>query len=152
LSNVAKTHQFGFGLSYTTFAYTNLSTSFLPGVPMDLLPPYAPLIQGGNPTLFDVIATVDCVVTNTGTFPVAAAEVTQLYIGIPNGLPKQLRGFSKQSMDAGKSVVMEFDLTRRDMSTWDVYQQEWVLQRGEYNVYVGASVLDIRLEGSLIIR
>jgi beta-glucosidase len=119
---------------------------------MDLLPPYAPLLQGGKPTLFDVIASVSCVVTNTGNFPVGAAEVAQLYIGIPNGLPKQLRGFSKQSMDAGKSVVMEFDLTRRDLSTWDVVQQEWVLQRGEYAVYVGASVLDIRLEGSLIIK
>lgn len=116
-----------------------------------MLPPFAPLVQGGNPTLFDVIATVSCVVINTGTFPIAAAEVAQLYIGIPNGLPKQLRGFSKQSMAVGKSVVMEFDLTRRDLSTWDVVQQEWVLQRGEYEVYVGASVLDIRLEGSLTI-
>jgi len=53
--------------------------------------------------------------------------------------------------DLGKSVVMEFDLTRR-VSVWDVMSQEWVLRRGAYRIMVGASVLDIRLEGELVIQ
>jgi len=96
-----------------------------------------------------VIVSVSCTVTNTGTYPVAAAEIAQLYLGIPNGPEKVLRGFSKQAMSAGERVTMEFDLTRRDLSMWDTESQEWVLQRGEYEVYVGASVSDIRLTGTL---
>jgi len=52
-------------------------------------------------------------------------------------------------MSAGESVTMEFDLTRRDLSMWDTESQEWVLQRGSYEVYVGASVSDVRLTGTL---
>ena len=96
-----------------------------------------------------MIVSVSCTVTNTGTYPVAAAEIAQLYLGIPNGPEKVLRGFSKQAMSAGERVTMEFDLTRRDLSMWDTESQEWVLQRGEYEVYVGASVSDIRLTGTL---
>lgn len=148
--------QFGYGLTYTTFSYSNLTTTLRPSVPTPLTPPSAPTTQGGNPTLFDVIATVSCTVTNTGTY--LAAEVAQLYIGVPTGSDgeeqpeKVLRGFSKQSMDPGNSVTMEFNLTRRDLSVWDVVSQEWVLRRGEYRVMVGASVLDIRLEGTLTIQ
>lgn len=81
-----------------------------------------------------------------------ADEVAQLYIGIPNAPAKQLRGFGKQDLEPGQTVPMHFELTRRDLSVWDVVQQQWVLPSGTYAICVGASVLDIRLTGSLKIK
>jgi hypothetical protein len=59
-----------------------------------------------------------------------------------------LRGFEKQLLLAGERAVFEFALTRRDISTWNVVEQQWELQRGTYQVHVGKSVLDIHLTGS----
>ena len=46
---------------------------------------------------------------------------------------------------------MQFHLTRRDLSQWDVVTQQWVLVEGEYGVMVGKSVLDIQLTGNMTI-
>lgn len=145
--NITPRFEFGYGLTYTTFDYSGLQTALLTNVSTAYSAPNGTVQEGGLPSLWDVIATVDCTVTNTGS--VSAAEVAQLYIGIPGSPPKQLRGYSKQGIDPGVSVDFHFDLTRRDLSTWDVASQAWVLQRGSYPVYVGKSVLDIQLTGSL---
>ena len=81
----------------------------------------------------------------------AAAEVAQLYLGIPNSPIKQLRGFDKPVIGAGAAVTVTFELTRRDFSIWDTDNQSWVVQSGDYNVYVGASSRDIRLTGTVTI-
>lgn len=112
------------------------------------LPP-APSEQGGNPNLFTTIAQIECMVTNTGS--VEGAEVAQVYVGIPNSPPKQLRGFEKKSLNPGESDTFKFSLARRDLSIWSTTEQEWLLQRGSYPIYVGASVLDIKLQGVLTI-
>lgn len=78
-------------------------------------------------------------------------EVPQLYIGIPGGPAKQLRGFDKINLKANQTKSVTIHLTRRDLSTWSVVEQQWVLQSGSYGVYVGASVLDVRLHGVLAI-
>lgn len=111
--------------------------------------PSAPSAQGGNPNLFTTVAKISCSITKTG--PVAGAEVAQLYIGIPNSPPKQLRGFEKKLLVPGASKTFDFELTRRDLSIWSTTEQEWVLQKGTYQIYVGASVLDIKLQGVLTI-
>ncbi|CAD0011106.1 unnamed protein product [Aureobasidium pullulans] len=104
--------------------------------------------EGGTTSLYDIVATVSIAVKNTGN--VAAAEVAQLYLGIPgSGVPKVLRGFEKQLIQPGASVTMTFSLRRRDMSIWDVVRQQWVLPSGAYNIMVGKSVLDIQLQGTL---
>ena len=82
---------------------------------------------------------------------VDGAEVAQLYVGIPGGPVRQLRGFSKVDVEPGKSVNLNFDLTRRDLSIWDVVAQKWQLQKGDYKVYVGGSSRNLPLEGSLTI-
>jgi beta-glucosidase len=103
----------------------------------DLMP------EGGLPALWDVLFHVSVMVQNSGKR--GGAEVTQLYIGIPNGPLKQLRGFDKRHLAAGESQEFSFELTRRDLSTWE--DDGWVLQRGSYHVYVGKSVLDVQLSG-----
>jgi beta-glucosidase len=140
--------EFGFGLTYTTFAYSDLDISFVQGASTCYLPPDPTnIIQGGISSLWETVATVTATVTNTGK--VGAAEVAQLYIGIPNGPVRQLRGFDKVFIEPGQSVTVNFPLMRRDLSEWDVVAQSWVLQSGSYGVWVGASSRILPLSGSL---
>lgn len=147
--NITPRYEFGFGLSYTTFSYSDLEIELLPGVSTSELPPASPILEGGIASLWDVIAQVHATVSNTGS--VDAAEVAQLYVGIPGGPVKQLRGFAKVDVPAGSNVTVEFDLLRRDLSEWDVVQQSWVLQQGSYPIYVGSSSRDLPLTGTLTI-
>ncbi|KAL4795363.1 glycosyl hydrolase family 3 N terminal domain-containing protein [Aspergillus venezuelensis] len=140
-------YEFGFGLSYTSFEFSDLEISSnisSPGIypeAIDVIPP------GGNPALFETLVTVSASVTNTG--PVEGKEVAQLYLGIPGGPVRQLRGFEKISLEAGETKSVSFALNRRDLSTWDVEKQEWALERGEYTVFVGGSSRDLPLEGTV---
>ncbi|KAH8199034.1 hypothetical protein TruAng_006820 [Truncatella angustata] len=130
-------YEFGFGLSYTTFEYSALA--------IDSTKLNAVTQPGGD--LWDIVTEVNIAVTNTG--PVAGAEVAQLYIAIPNSPPKQLRGFEKTHLSPGDSGAIRFELTRRDLSVWDVVSQEWKIQEGNYSIFVGASSRDIRLTGNV---
>ncbi|PIG89349.1 beta-glucosidase M [Aspergillus arachidicola] len=146
-ANITPRYEFGYGLTYSTFDYSDLKVSTSSNVSTSYLAPGTSVAEGGLPSLWDIIATVTCTVSNTGS--VAAAEVAQLYIGIPGGPAKVLRGFEKQLIESGEQVQVTFNLTRRDLSTWDTEKQNWGLQAGRYALYVGKSVLDIQLTGSL---
>lgn len=146
LHDVTPRYEFGFGLSYTTFSYSKLSISKVKGVRTDAYPTGA-IQEGGHIDLWSNIASVSAVVRNTGS--VKGAEVAQLYIGIPGGPVRQLRGFEKVWIEPGKEVRVSFDVTRRDLSEWDVTAQNWKLQTGIYNIYVGASSRDLPLVGTL---
>jgi beta-glucosidase len=147
--NITPRYEFGFGLTYTTFSYSDLVINLLPGVSTAYFPPPSPIIPGGIASLWDVVAQVTTVITNTGS--ITAAEIAQLYVGIPGGPVKQLRGFSKVGVPVGGSVTVEFDLMRRDLSEWSVVEQSWVLQNGSYAISVGASSRDLPLTGTLTI-
>jgi beta-glucosidase len=109
---------FGFGLSYTTFAYSNLT---LPQSPID----------GGDPLDASVM------VTNAGK--VAGDEVVQLYLKFPDipGAPiRALRGFQRIHLDPGASQKVEFRLNPRDLSM--VTQAGDIIEaQGEYTVSLG---------------
>ncbi|KAK3679727.1 hypothetical protein LTR78_000103 [Recurvomyces mirabilis] len=145
-ANIAPRYEFGFGLSYTTFTYSALTTSFTDRSAGSTAP--AP---GGASGLFDTVATITATVKNNGT--VAGAEVAQLYIGLPSSAPasppKQLRGFQKVMLAPGASATVTFPLRRRDLSYWNVASQSWIVPSGTFTVSVGASSRDIRLAGSL---
>ena len=147
-NNIQPRFAFGFGLTYTNFRYSNLAVSF-PSTNLTRLPANATVVSGGNPRLFDTLATVTATVQNTGK--VAAAEVAQLYVKIPNGPQKVLRGFVKQNINPGMGVQVSFALTRRDLSTWDVVAQNWVLQSGQYRFMVGKNVMDTPLSSGMAI-
>jgi hypothetical protein len=145
--NIEPRFAFGFGLTYTEFEYSGLTIDVDAAASSPRLPPNPDFIlQGGVDSLWDEVVRVRCTVKNVGDF--AAKEVAQLYVGIPGGPEKVLRGFEKQLLLAGERAVFEFALTRRDISTWNVVEQQWELQRGTYQVHVGKSVLDIHLTGS----
>ncbi|CAJ2502363.1 Uu.00g097570.m01.CDS01 [Anthostomella pinea] len=146
--NITPRYEFGFGLSYTTFGYTNLQVSVRDGANVDEYPTGA-VVEGGQADLWDVVATVSADITNTG--PVDGAEVAQLYVGIPGAPEKQLRGFEKPFVNVSQSATVHFELNRRDLSVWDVVAQKWSLRKGEYRVFVGASSRDLPLQGTLAI-
>ncbi|CAG8978610.1 hypothetical protein HYALB_00012732 [Hymenoscyphus albidus] len=140
--------EFGFGLSYTTFGYENLTITPLEVVNKGEYPNRAiPVIQGGHPELWDMIYNITTVITNTGD--VKGAEVAQLYIGIPGSPARQLRGFEKVILEPGANAEVTFGVTRRDLSVWDVVAQQWKLQQAcNYTVEVGASSRDMRVKRS----
>ncbi|KAI9152198.1 putative beta-glucosidase M [Paramyrothecium foliicola] len=139
-------YEFGFGLSYTSFEYSNLDISKTADGDFDEYPT-GPVTQGGQVDLWDELVTVTADVTNTGG--VDGKEVAQLYLGIPGEAVRQLRGFKKPAIAAGNTAQVEFKLRRRDLSVWDVTAQKWRLQEGEYKIWVGRSSRDLPLEGDL---
>lgn len=147
-NNITPRYEFGFGFSYTTFEYSSLEVSKVDG-PSNEEYPVGEIIEGGQGDLWDVLFHVTASVSNSGD--VDGAEVAQLYVGIPDGPVRQLRGFSKVDVEPGKSVDLNFDLTRRDLSVWDVVAQKWQLQKGDYKVYVGGSSRNLPLDESLTI-
>lgn len=117
---------FGFGLSYTTFGYANLTV--------------APPDSAGNVAVaFDV--------TNTGTR--AGSEVAQVYVGQPSSTgepPKNLRGFTRVSLNPGQTQRVTVTL---DARSFQYYSGGWQTAPGAHQILVGASSRDIRLTGSV---
>ncbi|GAP87716.1 putative glycoside hydrolase family 3 protein [Rosellinia necatrix] len=143
--NVTPRYEFGFGLSYTTFEYSDLSVDPLSGLSDSVGAYYA---SSAGDELWEVVATVEARVTNAGS--ATGAEVAQLYLGIPDSPPKQLRGFDKTAvLEPEAGAVVRFELTRRDFAVWDVVAQAWTVQPGNYTVLLGASSRDIRLTGNI---
>ena len=117
-------YPFGFGLSYTTFAYDEPRASYADGA-----------------------VTLSVKVTNTGK--VAGKEVVQVYIEAPdggsNGLLKELKTFGKTSLlKPGESQMLEFKLTDYELSGFNQDSSEWSTVSGKYTVDFAASSQDIR--------
>lgn len=142
-------YEFGFGLSYTSFEYSRLSIN----IAATAGPSNGPIVPGGAEELFETVGTISAIVQNTGKVP--GAEVAQLYIGLPDSAPdtppKQLRGFEKLLLQPEQSGMATFELTRRDLSYWDVQEQKWIIPSGTFTVYVGSSSRDIRQNGEFSI-
>jgi len=105
--------------------------------------------QGGNPDLFTPAVLIKTLVINTGDRDGAA--VVQAYITFPTNVtdsqgnlvdfpPRQLRGFDKVFLEKGQKASVEIELTRRDLSYWDVGVQNWVLPvKGDFKLALGFS-------------
>ncbi|KAJ6462450.1 glycoside hydrolase family 3 protein [Mycena sanguinolenta] len=123
---IAPRFEYGFGLSYTTFAYSGLSI-----------------------TTSGTSQVISFTVKNTGA--VTGTEKPQLYLGYPPAAgepPKVLRGFDEVPLAAGATQVVTMTVATREMSVWDTPSQSWVRPAGTFTVFVGASSRDIRLTGS----
>ncbi|KAH7106678.1 glycoside hydrolase superfamily [Auriculariales sp. MPI-PUGE-AT-0066] len=153
-ANIEPRFAFGFGLSYTEFKYTNLKISKSIPKRVDAIAeaaqkPSTAVPQGGDATLWKTAVTVRFSVRNSGA--VDGHEVAQVYLGFPASAgepPKILRGFERTLLKKGQTSTVTVELTKRDISIWDVTKQAWVVPSGKFTVYVGASSRDIRLTGT----
>lgn len=126
---------FGYGLSYTTFAYSNLQIS--------------PKDQVSDTDQIKI--SVD--ITNTGK--IAGAEIVQLYVGNPNGYEiradKELRNFAKVSLEPGQTKTVTMTLDSRAFAYYHTEIKDWYVESGDYQIMIGASSRDIRLQQTLTI-
>ncbi len=127
-------YEFGFGLSYTSFEYSNLQIS-----PQKTGP-------GG-------VIEVSLDIKNVGKHE--GADVVQLYINDPHSSistpVKQLRGFKKVHLKPGETKSVKMSLTPDNLKLLNRHM-EWVVEPGMFNVMVGASSDDIRLTGKFEIK
>jgi beta-glucosidase len=113
-------------------------------------PPRAGGAEGGNPALWDVAFSVTVTVTNTGRR--SGRAVAQLYVELPASLgvdtpARQLRQFEKTGvLGPGESETLSMNVTRKDLSVWDVVVQDWKAPVGGKGVkiWIGESVADLR--------
>jgi beta-glucosidase len=141
---------FGFGLSYTSFAYANLHI-----VPERL--PGAGRVEAGPgsatpATPSDRRIAVTCEVTNTGAR--AGDEIVQLYLrddySSVTTFEKVLRGFARVPLAPGETRTVHFTLTPEDLQLYD-RDNHWTVEPGRFTVMIGASSENIRLRGHFTI-
>ena len=118
---------FGYGLSYTTFAYSGLKAS-----------------AGG----------VTLTVKNTGSC--AGAETIQLYVAKPDAKifrpAQELKGFAKVQLAPGESKTVTIPLDDKAFRYWNVQTNQWEIEGGNYELWVGASCEDIRLKATVLVN
>ncbi len=117
-------YPFGFGLSYTTFEYSDLLVT-----------------EKG----------VSLQVSNTGKMD--GSEVVQMYVGLPNAIifrpKKELKGFCKVFIKAGESKRVEIPFDDKTFRYWNRKTNQWEIESGTYQIMIGASVSDIQVTGEL---
>ncbi len=127
--------EFGFGLSYTTFAIDELQADRSSAGAEDI-----------------VRFSVD--VTNTGS--VAGAEVVQLYVTYPGSVVAranlELKGFQKVMLEPGETQTVEIELPVNSLAYYDVAESAWVLEGLTHEVHVGTSSRDLPLSTTLTVN
>jgi beta-glucosidase len=129
---IAPLFPFGFGLSYTTFAYSDLRLN-------------ASTIKDTDGV------SVEVKVKNTGQ--VAGKEVVQLYVHEQSPKvvrpEKELKGFAKVALQPGEEKTVSFQLLRRDFAFYDVSSHDWSVSPGKFDILVGSSARDLPLKQTI---
>jgi beta-glucosidase len=128
-------YPFGFGLSYTTFEYSNLRTS-------------ADSVNAAG----EVTVSVD--VKNTGTR--AGDEVVQMYVKHLDSAVerpiKELRGFQRVALQPNEIKTVKLPLKGSDLTYWDAGKQAFVVEPGRLSIMLGGSSADVRLEKTIEVK
>jgi beta-glucosidase len=122
-------YPFGYGLSYTSFSYSNLRTSA------------SSLPAGGS-----ILVSVD--LKNTGSR--AGEEVVQLYVkqlnsSVPRPV-KELKDFRRIALQPGESRTVTLELKGEQLAYWDVPRHRFVVEGGSSQIMIGSSSADIKLK------
>jgi len=120
-------YPFGHGLSYTQFGYSNLQTK----------------VENDNLKL-------EFNIKNTGD--VFGKETAQIYIGKKQSFfkrpIKELKAFDKVALNAGETTLVSIEISLSDLAVYNTALSDWEVEKGEYQVYIGASSQDIKLTAS----
>src|SRR6185312_5159458 len=124
--DVKPAYEFGYGLSYTKFKYSDLKLSS---------------------KTFNGSVTATVTVTNTGD--VAGREVVEVYVSAPvinmDKPAEELRAYGKtKTLRPKESQTLSFTLSAKDLESFDAVRSAWVSEAGSYEVKVGASSTDIK--------
>ncbi|SDA53821.1 beta-glucosidase [Butyrivibrio sp. INlla18] len=118
-------YPFGFGLSYTSFEYSDIKVTD---------------------------DKVSFTIKNTGSFD--GAEVAQLYVGLPGAKvfrpEKELKGFAKVYLKVGESKEVSIAFDDKTFRYWNVKTNKWEVEDGNYQIMIGASSADIKLEANIM--
>ena len=129
-------YPFGFGLSYTTFELSDLRVT-----------------TSGSVATDDLTATARVTVSNTGS--VAGAHVVQLYVrDVESSVARpvrELKGFTKVSLEAGETTQVTIELDQRAFSFWSVLHHRWVVEAGKFGIEVGAHSRDLPLSQTITV-
>jgi beta-glucosidase len=121
-------YPFGFGLSYTSFSYSNLK------------------VNSKNPGADgEIVVSVN--VSNTGNR--AGDEVVQLYVSHINSKIerpiKELKGFERVNFSAGETKTVQIILKKKDLAYWDKSAGGWTVEKDKIKLMIGSSSADIKL-------
>jgi len=126
---------FGYGLTYTSFSYSDLKTD-------------AKTISK------DGTVNVSFRIRNTGNFD--SDEVPQLYVSFPGSkverAAKALKRFARVMVRKGEEKLVTIPVKASDLTYWDTESEKWVLEPGKIDFFVGSSSSDIKLKGSLLVE
>ena len=133
--NLKPLFPFGFGLSYTTFSYSNLQVT--------------PAVVTDTENI-----SVEITIKNTGN--VSGKEVVQLYVreAQPRVVrsEKELKAFAKVALEPGEEKRVSFQLQSRDFAYYDMTRRDWIVKRGNFEILVGASSRDLRLRRTIEVQ
>jgi len=128
-------YEFGYGLSYTSFDYSNIKT---------------------NKSAYkntDVIK-VSIDITNSGDLD--GEEVVQLYVkkmGSKLDMPiKSLKGFNRITIQKGDTKTIEFEFPASELAYWNEKKYAWKIEKGAFEIQIGASSSDVKLKAQLVIE
>lgn len=115
-------YSFGYGLSYSDFKISDIEIE-------------------KKEYLKDDIINISCSVENTGSMD--GSEVIQVYIGKPKSkverAQKELKGFSKQHVKKGQKTTINIPVSVKDLAYYDEKSSDWIVEKGNYEIYVGNS-------------
>lgn len=135
---------FGFGLSYTTFDYSNLKIT-CDGAKTE---------DGCLVVTDQDIVTVTVDVTNNGKC--AGKEIVELYVADKESTPirplKELKGFEKVALEAGETKTVTFTLDSRAFAYYEPRISDWMVESGAFDIMIGKSVEDIVLSDTLVVN
>lgn len=126
---------FGFGLSYTTFEYSDMKLS-------------SDRIKDTD------TVTVSFKIKNTGK--VDGAEIAQIYVADKESTifrpVKELRAFEKVFLKAGEEKKVSVELSKRAFAFWNININDWMVETGEFDILIGASSRDMRLSKTITVE